>query len=220
MRILLIEDDPLIGDGLANGLKKSGMATDWFRSGRQGQAALETAPYDAVILDLGLPEIDGMDILSYWRHKNIQTPVLILTARDAVENRVEGLNAGADDYLPKPFALDEVIARLHALIRRKQGYSQSLLQYGNLALDTAAKVVTLHGKPLDLTAREYTLLELLLLHKGRLLTRAVIEEKLYNWDQEIDSNAVEVYIHHLRKKIGTKFILTKRGLGYTIGEEP
>ena len=138
MRILLIEDDPLIGDGLANGLKKSGMAVDWFRSGRQGQVALEDAPYDAVILDLGLPEIDGMDILQYWRKKNIQTPVLILTARDAVENRVDGLNAGADDYLPKPFALDEVVARLHALIRRKQGYSQSLLQYGNLTLHSAA----------------------------------------------------------------------------------
>ncbi len=220
MRILLIEDDPLIGDGIATGLPKLGMAVDWFRSGKTGLAALESAPYDAVILDLGLPEIDGMDILARWRQKQLHTPVLILTARDALENRVAGLNAGADDYLIKPFSLDEVAARLNALVRRSQGFSQATLDFGALSLDTAAKVAMLGGEPLDLTAREYMLLELLLMQRGRILTRAQIEDKLYGWDQEVESNAIEVHIHHLRKKIGNRFILTKRGLGYMLGDEP
>ncbi len=220
MRILLIEDDPLIGDGIAAGLPKFGMTIDWFRSGKEGEAALECAPYDAVILDLGLPQIDGMDILSHWRKKGLQTPVLILTARDTLEDKLQGLNSGADDYLSKPFSLDEVAARLNALVRRSHGFSHALLTHGRLSLDTAAKTAKLGDETLELTAREYVLLELLLMQRGRIITRAQIEDKLYGWDQEIDSNAVEVYIHRLRKKLGNDFILTKRRLGYVLGEMP
>lgn len=220
MRILLIEDDVLIGDGLLHGLQNLGMVVDWFRSGNEGRAALSQAPYDAVVLDLGLPEMDGMDILQYWRAKKLLTPVLILTARDALENRLDGLNAGADDYLIKPFSLEEVAARLNALIRRNRGIGSSKITYGALQLDGVARTASLHGKVLDLTAREWMLLDLFLGSVGRILTRGMIEEKLYSWDQEIESNAIEVHIHHLRKKIGSRFIHTKRGLGYVLGDEP
>lgn len=220
MRILLIEDDVLIGDGLLHGLQNLGMVVDWFRSGNEGRAALSQAPYDAVVLDLGLPEMDGMDILQYWRAKKLLAPVLILTARDALENRLDGLNAGADDYLIKPFSLEEVAARLNALIRRNRGIGSSKITYGALQLDGVARTASLHGKVLDLTAREWMLLDLFLGSVGRILTRGMIEEKLYSWDQEIESNAIEVHIHHLRKKIGSRFIHTKRGLGYVLGDEP
>lgn len=220
MRILLIEDDVLIGDGLLHGLQNLGMVVDWFRSGNEGRAALSQAPYDAVVLDLGLPEMDGMDILQYWRAKKLLAPVLILTARDALENRLDGLNAGADDYLIKPFSLEEVAARLNALIRRNRGIGSSKITYGALQLDSVTRTASLHGKVLDLTAREWMLLDLFLGSVGRILTRGMIEEKLYSWDQEIESNAIEVHIHHLRKKIGSRFIHTKRGLGYVLGDEP
>ncbi len=220
MRILLIEDDPQIGDGLNRGLQKLNMAVDWFRDGLQGASALEIAPYDAVVLDLGLPNIDGLDILKQWRSKKIDTPVLILTARDAITDRVSGLNHGADDYLCKPFALDEVAARLQALVRRRQGQTSSKLAYGALELDTAAQSATLHGEELSLTSREWALLQMLVSHPKHIISRAQIEEKLYSWDQEVESNAVEVYIHHLRKKIGNEFIKTRRGLGYQLGKAP
>lgn len=220
MRILLVEDDVHIGDGLSNGLQKLGMAVDWFRDGKEGAAALPAAPYDAVVLDLGLPHIDGLAILQQWRQAKLDTPVLILTARDAIPDRVAGLNSGADDYLCKPFALDEVSARLQALVRRAQGRASSKLQYGALELDVAAKNAFLHGVLLPLTAREWTLLEMLLAHPQHIISRAQIEDKLYSWDQEVDSNAVEVHIHHLRKKIGSEFIKTHRGLGYQLGEMP
>lgn len=220
MLILLLEDDSLIGDGIQRGLKKSGMSVDWFRSGKEGYFALSSADYDAVILDLGLPEMDGMDILSAWRKEGLTTPVLILTARDALPDRLSGLNAGADDYLIKPFSLDEVVARLQALVRRSRGFAQASLDYGALSLQMEQRTATLHGQPLDLTAREYTLLELFLMNRQRILTRAQIEDKLYGWSDEIESNAIEVYIHHLRKKIGNKFIITKRGLGYLLGDAP
>lgn len=220
MRILLIEDDPHIGDGLYRGLSKHGFTVDWFKQGKQGKDALSLAPYDAVILDLGLPQIDGMSILAYWRQHQLNTPVLILTARDTLPDRLAGLNGGADDYLGKPFALDEVAARLLALIRRSKGHAASSLNYGALSVDTAAKTATLQGEPLPLTHREYLLLELLLLQPKHILSRAQIEDKLYGWEQEVESNAVEVHIHNLRKKIGKNFILTKRGLGYQIGEMP
>ena len=220
MLILLIEDDSLIGDGLRRGLIKSGMSVDWFQSGHEGQLALQDGSYDAVVLDLGLPEIDGMDILSFWRKQGLMTPVLILTARDAVPDRISGLNAGAVDYLAKPFSLDEVVARLNALMRRSKGFAQATLDYGGLSLHTENRTATLHGENLDLTAREYMLLELLLMNRKRILTRAQIEDKLYGWNDEIESNAVEVYIHHLRRKIGSGFIITKRGLGYMLGDEP
>lgn len=220
MRILLIEDDPQIGDGLHHGLSKHGFTVDWFQNGKHGKDALSLAPYDAVVLDLGLPQIDGMSILADWRQHQLDTPVLILTARDALPDRLAGLNGGADDYLCKPFALDEVVARLLALVRRSKGRAIAHLNYGNLSLDTTAKTVTLHGNPLTLTQREYLLLELMLSQPKHILSRAQMEDKLYGWDQEVESNAIEVHIHNLRKKIGKNFIITKRGLGYQIGEMP
>ena len=220
MRILLIEDDPQIGDGLHHGLSKHGFTVDWFQNGKHGKDALSLAPYDAVVLDLGLPQIDGMSILADWRQHQLDTPVLILTARDALPDRLAGLNSGADDYLCKPFALDEVVARLLALVRRSKGRAIVHLNYGNLSLDTTAKTVTLHGNPLTLTQREYLLLELMLSQPKHILSRAQMEDKLYGWEQEVESNAIEVHIHNLRKKMGKNFIITKRGLGYQIGEMP
>ncbi len=220
MRILLIEDDPQIGDGLHHGLSKHGFTVDWFQNGKHGKDVLSLAPYDAVVLDLGLPQIDGMSILADWRQHQLDTPVLILTARDALPDRLAGLNSGADDYLCKPFALDEVVARLLALVRRSKGRAIAHLNYGNLSLDTTAKTVTLHGNPLTLTQREYLLLELMLSQPKHILSRAQMEDKLYGWDQEVESNAIEVHIHNLRKKMGKNFIITKRGLGYQIGEMP
>ncbi len=220
MRILLIEDDPHIGDGLYHGLAKHGFAVDWLKNGKHGRDALSNAPYDAVVLDLGLPDIDGMDILAGWRQQQHDTPVLILTARDALPDRLAGLNGGADDYLCKPFALDEVTARLLALVRRSKGRAASLLEYGRLKLDISAKSAELAGEPLALTQREYVLLEMLLSQPKHIHSRAQIEDKLYGWDQEVESNAVEVHIHNLRKKIGKDFIQTRRGLGYQIGTAP
>ena len=220
MRILLIEDDPHIGDGIAAGLKKLGMAADWFSDGLQGRDAAALAPYDAAVLDLGLPSMDGMEVLRAWRQSGLSFPVLILTARDALPDRLAGLNGGADDYLCKPFALEELAARLNALVRRSQGCSDSGLSFGRLKLDTAAQTATLGGEPLDLTAREWRLLEMLVSKPKHIVSRAQIEDRLYGWEQEVESNAVEVHIHHLRKKIGASVIQTKRGLGYCLGEAP
>lgn len=219
MRILVVEDDELIGDGLKVGLTQLGFAVDWLQSGKEGMAALECAPYDAVVLDLGLPGIDGMDILAAWRSRGHTVPVLVLTARDAISERVAGLNAGADDYLIKPFALAEVAARLRAMLRRSQGQTSQCLVHQAVRLDPAARRAFLHDEPLDLTARELAILETLLLNKGRVLPRELIEEKLYSWDRDLESNAIEVHIHHLRKKLGRRFILTVRGIGYTLGSE-
>jgi len=218
MRILLVEDDTLIGDGLKAGLGKKGFSVDWFTDGKQGKAALFSAPYDAVILDLTLPGIDGLDILRDWREQKRAEPVLILTARDAIDQRVEGLRLGADDYLCKPFALVEVAARLEVLIRRRHGQTQSLLRHGNVTLDPGNLVATLDGETLALKPKEFALLELLLRNAGRVLPRKLIEEKLYTWDDEVTSNAVEVHVHHLRRKLGTAFIRTVHGIGYTLGD--
>lgn len=220
MRILLIEDDPHIGDGLLHGLKKFGFVVDWLQDGRQGRGALASAPYDAVVLDLGLPGVDGMALLRHWREQGADTPVLILTARDALPDRLAGLHGGADDYLCKPFALDEVAARLMALIRRSQGRAAMALTHGGLVLDTSARTASLHGEPLALSQREFMLLELLLSRPNHVHSRAQIEDKLYGWDQEVESNAVEVHIHHLRRKLGRHCIQTRRGLGYQIGAVP
>ncbi|ROR08949.1 quorum sensing response regulator transcription factor QseB [Erwinia sp. JUb26] len=217
MRILLIEDDRLIGDGIKAGLGKLGFSVDWFTEGNDGLLALGAAPYDAVVLDLSLPGIDGMAILRQWRQQGRDEPVLILTARDALEQRVEGLQQGADDYLCKPFALAEVAARLQALIRRRHGQLQPTLQHGAVIMEPASHSVTLDGKPLELKARELALLELFLLNPGRVLTRARLEEKLYGWNEDVSSNAVEVHIHHLRRKLGSEFIRTVHGVGYTLG---
>lgn len=218
MRVLLIEDDKLIGDGIKAGLIKMGFSVDWFTEGKQGLSALDSAPYDAVVLDLSLPGMDGLDILRTWRQNGHDESVLILTARDALEQRVAGLQQGADDYLCKPFALIEVAARLQALIRRRHGQVQTTLNHGSVSLDPINLTVLYNDEPIYLKPKEFALLELLLRNEGRVLPRPLIEEKIYNWDDDVSSNAIEVHIHHLRKKFGSSFIRTVHGIGYTLGE--
>lgn len=218
MRILLVEDDTLIGDGIKAGLSKMGFTVDWFTDGRLGKEALYSAPYDAVILDLTLPSMDGKDILREWRDNKKHEPVLILTARDALTERVEGLRLGADDYLCKPFALIEVAARLEALVRRVSGQATSKLQHGSVTLDPSSLLVTFNDEPLTLTPKEFALLELLLRNPKRVMPRKLIEEKIYRWDEDVSSNAIEVFIHHLRRKLGSGFIRTVHGIGYTLGD--
>ncbi|MFZ7217733.1 response regulator [Avibacterium avium] len=217
MRILLIEDDPLIGDGLNIGLGKSGFSVDWFQDGESGMQALASAPYDAVVLDLTLPKKDGLQVLQQWRKANQDVPVLILTARDSLEQRIEGLQLGADDYLGKPFALGEVVARLQALIRRRYGQTQSLLTHGAVSLDLGQHKAFLRNQEVSLTGTEYKLLELFMHHKERVLSRGFIEEKLYTWNDEVSSNALEVHIYNLRQKLGKPFIRTVHGVGYALG---
>ena len=217
MRILLIEDDPLLGDALRAGLRELGLAVDWFRDGAQAEEALPQAPYDAVVLDLGLPGKDGMDVLSAWRARGDATPVLILTARDALAARIEGLDAGADDYLVKPVNIAELAARLRALVRRSQGRVERVWRHGALEYSPAARSVTWQGKPLELTNRELGLLELLLANPNRVLSKAHIQQKLYDWSEELESNTLEVYVHHLRRKIDPGIVRTVRGIGYMLG---
>lgn len=217
MRILLIEDDKLIGDGLKLGLSKQNFAVDWFQDGKLGFEALFSAEYDAVVLDLSLPKMDGLDILKQWRRENKDIPVLILTARDTLDERILGFNAGADDYLCKPFALMEVIVRLQALIRRSYKQSSSEVSVGNLVVDASTHRVKLAGEEISLTVKEFNLLQLFVNNKDRVLTRTQIEEKLYSWDDDVSSNALEVYIHNLRKKLGKEWIKTVHGVGYKLG---
>ncbi|AHG87458.1 response regulator [Bibersteinia trehalosi] len=218
MRILLIEDDNLIGEGLKLGLTKSGFSVDWFQDGKTGAQAVNTAAYDAVVLDLTLPQMDGLAILNLWRKANNDVPVLILTARDTLDERIAGLQHGADDYLCKPFALAEVVARLQALIRRRYGQSNPILQHEAVKFDPNQRKVFLNENEIALTTREYNLLELFMRNKERVLTRSAIEEKLYTWDDEVSSNALEVHIHNLRQKLGKQFIRTVHGVGYTLGK--
>src|SRR5574341_981787 len=187
MRILIVEDDPQLGDALAAGLRQLGEAADWFRNGREADAALSAVPYDAVVLDLGLPGGDGMEWLARWRRRGLHVPVLILTARDAVEQRIAGLDAGADDYLVKPIGIDELAARLRALVRRSHGRSQSVWRHGPLEYDPAAKSVRWQGRPVELTARELALLEALLANPQRVLSKAQLQEKLYDWGGELEA---------------------------------
>lgn len=218
MRILLIEDDILIGDGLKKGLPGLGFAVDWFKDGALGAHAPTTAAYDAAILDLGLPGVDGLDILRGWRAAGNDLPVLILTARDAVSQRVAGLNLGADDYLGKPFDLDEVAARLRALVRRRHGVATHLLGHGEVSFNPEDRTVLLRGQPVALGPKEVMLVELLLLHKQSVLSRSAIEEKLYPWGEEVSSNSVEVLVHRIRRKLGPEFIRTVHAVGYALGE--
>ena len=219
MRILLIEDDPLIGNGLNVGLTKSGFLVDWFKDGKTGLVAIESAPYDAVVLDLTLPKMDGIEILQRWRAENKDVPVLILTARDSLDERVNGLKQGADDYLCKPFALAEVVARLQALIRRRYGQVNTVIEYGNLKFDSSNRKVSLNNKEVNLTSREYKLLELFMHNRERVLTRSFIEEKLYSWDDDVNRNTLEVHMYNLRKKLGKHFIKTVHGVGYALAKE-
>lgn len=217
MRILLIEDDQLIGNGIKLGLTKSGFSVDWFTDGKTGFDAVKSAPYDAVVLDLTLPKMDGLDILQQWRRDNQDVPVLILTARDTLDERITGLQRGADDYLCKPFALAEVVARLQALIRRRYGQTNPIIEHSLVKFDPNQHKVMLKDQEVTLTTREYRLLELFMLNKERVLTRSFIEEKLYNWDDEVSSNALEVHIYNLRQKLGKQFIRTVHGVGYALG---
>lgn len=214
MRILLVEDDRLLGDGLKAGLTQAGYAVDWLRDGEAAVAALSAEAFAAVVLDLGLPRRDGLSVLQWLRGRHDATPVLILTARDQLEDKVRGLDLGADDYVLKPFDLDEVAARLRALVRRAHGRPEPVLTLGEVELNPAARTVTRAGQPVELTTREFDLLHLLLGNAGRVLTRRSLEEQLYTWDEAVDSNALEVHIHHLRRKLGSDLIRTVRGVGY------
>lgn len=218
MRILLIEDDSLIGEGLKLGLTKSGFSVDWFTDGKTGLDALSSAPYDAVVLDLTLPKMDGLEVLQNWRRANQDVPVLILTARDTLDERITGLQRGADDYLCKPFALAEVVARLQALIRRRYGHTNPVIEHSLVKFDPNQRKVFLKDQEVTLTTREYNLLELFMHNKDRVLTRSSIEEKLYTWDDEVSSNALEVHIYNLRQKLGKQFIRTVHGVGYALGK--
>lgn len=218
MRILLIEDDSLIGDGLKIGLEKLGFAVDWFDNGLDGKEALLQAPYEAVVLDLGLPGEDGLDILQDWRRQGRNEPVLVLTARGDVDQRIVGLNSGADDYLGKPFALKEVQARLNALIRRNHSNGNPLIVYKNVTFNPETRAVTCDGKNVTMSPREVALLELLLLNKNKVLSKEAIENKIYSWSDDVQSNAVEVHIHHLRKKLGHDIVKTINKIGYILGE--
>jgi two-component system OmpR family response regulator/two-component system response regulator QseB len=214
MRILLVEDDRLLGDGLKAGLTQAGYAIDWLRDGEAAVAALSTETFAAVVLDLGLPKRDGLSVLQWLRGRHDATPVLILTARDQLENRVRGLDLGADDYVLKPFDLDEIAARLRALVRRAHGRPEPMLTLGEIELNPAARTVTRAGVAIELTPREFDLLQVLLQNADHALTRRTLEEQLYTWNDAVDSNVLEVHIHHLRRKLGNELIRTVRGVGY------
>ncbi len=218
MRVLLVEDDALLGDGIRAGLKLADYAVDWVRDGESARLALSSHDYDACVLDLGLPKKDGLAVLKELRSQGSKLPVLILTARDTQADKIAGLDAGADDYLTKPFDLGELQARMRALIRRSAGAATPTLEHAGVVLEPASKRVTLSGLPVTLSAREYALLLDLLSHKNQLRTRSQLEESLYAWGEEKESNTVEVYIHHLRKKLGTHFVRTVRGFGYVLDD--
>lgn len=216
MRVLLVEDDRLLGEGTRAGLGQAGFAVAWAHDGEEGAAALAAEPFDAVVLDLGLPKLGGLELLRRLRAARNHVPVLILTAADSVEQRVAGLDAGGDDYLAKPFALSELQARLRALVRRSRGTSEPVLRHGRVTLDPATRRATLDGEAVELSAKELATLQELLLSAGRVLSRSQLEEKLYGWGEEIESNAIEVYVHHLRKKLYPELIQTVRGVGYLV----
>ena len=218
MRVLLVEDDALLGDGIRAGLRLADYAVDWVRDGESARLALLDHDYDACVLDLGLPKKDGLAVLRDLRARGNPLPVLVLTARDTAADKIAGLDAGADDYLTKPFDLGELQARMRALLRRAAGAATPLLTHGAIALDPAARRVTLDGQPVKLSAREYALLHDLLSHRNQVRSRAQLEESLYAWGEEAESNTVEVYIHFLRKKLGADSIETVRGFGYRIGD--
>ena len=220
MRILIAEDDPLLGDGLKAGLGQLGFQVDWVRDGQAAEREMRAEPYAAVVLDLGLPYIDGLDVLAAVRGAGVTTPVLVLTARDGVPDRIRGLDMGADDYCVKPVDLHELAARLRALVRRAHGQPQDCMRLHGLVLDPGARAVNLHGEPVTLSTREFDLLQVLMLNVGRVLSREQLEQQLYRWGQEVESNAVEVHVHHLRRKLRPELIQTVRGVGYVMPREP
>ncbi|MCF6282694.1 MAG: response regulator [Candidatus Polarisedimenticolaceae bacterium] len=216
MRILLTEDDPILGEGIYTGLKQEGYTVDWVKNATSADELLQSECYDVAILDLGLPDISGLELLKRLRARQEVLPVLILTARDTIADRVEGLDSGADDYMIKPFDLDELSARLRVLIRRSGGRASNIIEHDALQLDPASHNVTLDGVVIDISPREFSVLQMLLENIGRVLSRSRLEEGLYSWHTDVESNAIEVHIHHLRKKLGPKMIRTIRGVGYII----
>ncbi len=216
MRILLAEDDRALGQALTDGLRHIGHAVDWIEDGRHAAQALADTRYAAAVLDWNLPRMSGIEIVQGLRRRGDHTPVLLLTARDALDDRVHGLDSGADDYVVKPVHLDELAARVRALLRRAEGNPAPLQHVGPLTLDPGARSAQLDGVPLDLSAREYALLEALAAHPGRALSREQLEEALYGWGEEVASNAIEVHVHHLRRKLGAEWIRTLRGIGYAL----
>lgn len=220
MRILVVEDDPLLADGLHAGLRQAGFDVDLVQDGVAADLALGHHDYAAVVLDLGLPRLGGLEVLRRLRASGRAVPVLILTARDRVEDRIRGLDGGADDYVVKPVDLGELAARLRALTRRSMGEAAPVLQNGALRLDPAARQVTFGGKPIELQAREFAMLHELMLNAGRVLSREQLVERLYAWGEEIESNAIEVHVHHLRRKLAPEVIRTVRGVGYLMPRQP
>ena len=220
MRLLVVEDDAMIGNGIRTGLRQEGYTVDWVRDGAAAELATAATAYDAILLDLGLPGKTGLELLAHWRKQQNPVPVLIVTARDAVADRVRGLDTGADDYLVKPFDLDELAARLRALLRRRAGRATPVIALGPLTLDPASHEVHLDGAAINLSAREFGVLHALLENPGVPLSRSQIEDRLYGWEEEIGSNAVEVHIHALRRKLGSDWIRNVRGVGYMVPRQP
>ncbi len=219
MRVLLAEDDPLLGDGLRAGLRQLGFQVDWVRDGLAAERELATGHYAVAVLDLGLPLQDGLDVLQALRQRKISTPVLVLTARDAVPDRIRGLDLGADDYVVKPVDLHELGARLRSLVRRSVGQLQEVLRSGPVQLDPSARQVSLDGETVALAPREFDLLHALLRNAGRIMSREQLEQQMYSWGYEVESNAIEVHIHHLRRKLTPDLIQTVRGVGYTVARD-
>ncbi|WP_432743448.1 response regulator [Methylobacter sp. G7] len=219
MRLLLVEDDEILGDGLVEGLKMEGYAVDWLTNGKLADEALKLNCYELIVLDLNLPDMEGMDILKALRARKDETPVMVLTAKDTVPDRVLGLDSGADDFVIKPFELDEVCARLRALARRNEGRSVPNIEYKGIVLDPASHQVTWNDEKIDLSQKEFEILSFLMANIGKVISRARLEESLYSWDSDVESNTVEVHIHHLRKKLDPSIIRTVRGVGYIIDEE-
>ncbi len=219
MRLLLVEDDEILGDGLVEGLKMEGYAVDWLTNGKLADEALKINSYELIVLDLNLPDMEGLDILKALRARKDETPVMVLTAKDTVPDRVMGLDSGADDFVIKPFELDEVCARLRALARRNEGRSVPNIEYKGIVLDPASHQVTWNDEKVDLSQKEFEILSFLMSNIGRVISRARLEESLYSWDSDVESNTVEVHIHHLRKKLDPSIIRTVRGVGYIIDED-
>ena len=218
MRLLLVEDDTMIGESVRLGLRQDGFVVDWVQDGHAAELALRNENYSLLLLDLGLPRKSGLDVLKTLRTNRNPIPVLVLTARDSVANRVAGLDAGADDYLVKPFDLDELAARIRALLRRQSGRSETLVRCGDLTLNPATHQVQLGDKEIPLSAKEFSVLHALVDRPGAILSRTQLEQHLYGWDEEIESNAIEVHIHNLRKKLGSEFIRNVRGVGYSVAK--
>ena len=216
MRLLLVEDDTMIGDAVLDQLRAERYAVDWVRDGEMALTALQSQTYDLILLDLGLPRVDGLEVLRSLRGRKLRVPVLIATARDSVQQRVQGLDAGADDYILKPYDLDELLARIRALLRRAAGRAEPVYEHKGVTICPATREVSVQGQPVVLSAREWAVLEPLLARPGMVLSRPQLEEKLYGWKDDISSNAVEVYIHGVRKKLGAELIQNVRGVGYLV----